>query len=135
VHLDPTIIITPSLIEDEARLFSHIDHIAGARRSRGINVNIPFVERSKIRPNAFQNSELNVFACCVELDVQFIQSPVGIHFDTKEPTFLRLETMRNRYKSKHQANMKREAEVKKLAKKKDKQEAKEEAKQRAKEKV
>jgi hypothetical protein len=72
---------------------------------------------------------------CVELYIQYIQRPVGIHFETKEATCLRLETMRKRYKAKHKSNMKREAEVKKLAKQKAKQEAKQEAKQRAKEKV
>jgi hypothetical protein len=132
MHLDPTIRTTPSLIEDEARLFSHLDQIAGARRSRVINVNVPFVEPGKIRLNAFQKSELKVFSSCVELDVQYIQRPVGIHFETKEATCLQLGTMRNRYKAKHKSNMKREAEVKKLAKKKAKQEAKQEAKQRAK---
>jgi hypothetical protein len=49
MHLDPTIRTTPSLIEDEAHLLSHLDQIAGARRSRGITVNVPFVEPSKIR--------------------------------------------------------------------------------------
>jgi hypothetical protein len=93
------------------------------------------VEPSKIRPNAFQKSELKVFESCVELDVQCIQRPVGIHFDTKEATCLRLETMRNHYKAKHKSNMNREAEVKKLAKQKSKQEAKQESKQRSKEKL
>jgi hypothetical protein len=131
MHLDPTIRTTPSLIEDEARLFSHLDQISGARRSRGINVNVPFVEPSKIRLNAFKKSELKIFASFVELDVQFIWRPVGVHFETKEATCLRLETMRNHYKAKHKSNMKREAKVKKLAK----QKAKQEAKQRVKEKV
>jgi hypothetical protein len=45
------------------------------------------VEPSKIRLNAFQKSELKVFSSCVELDVQYIQCPVGIHFDTKEATY------------------------------------------------
>jgi hypothetical protein len=44
MHLDPTIRTTPSLIEDEAHLFSHLDQISGAMLSRGINVNVPFVE-------------------------------------------------------------------------------------------
>jgi hypothetical protein len=88
MNLDPTIRTTPSLIEDEARLFSHLDQIAGARRSIGINVNVPFVEPSKTRLNAFQKSELKVFASCVELYVQYIQRPVGIHFETKEATCL-----------------------------------------------
>jgi hypothetical protein len=109
MHLDPTIRTTPSLIEYGACLFSHLYQISGARRSSGINVNVPFVERSKIRLNAFQKSELKVFASFVELDSQYIQRPVGIHFETKEATCLRLETKRKHYKAKHKSNMKREA--------------------------
>jgi hypothetical protein len=62
MHLYPTIRTTPSLFEGEARLFSHLDQIAGARRSSRINVNVTFLEPSKIRLNAFQKSELKVFA-------------------------------------------------------------------------
>jgi hypothetical protein len=100
MHLDPTIRTTPSLIEDEARLFSHLEHIAGARRSRGITVNVPFMEPSNIRLKTFQKSELKVCASCVEFDVQFIQRPVGINFETQEATCLRLETLINCYKAK-----------------------------------
>jgi N-acetylmuramoyl-L-alanine amidase CwlA len=127
MHLDPTIRTTPLFIEYESHLFSHLDQIAGERPSRGINVNVPFVGPSKSRLNAFQKSELKVFASCVELDVKFIQRP----FETKEATCLQLETMRKCYKAKHKANMKREAEVKKFVQ----QKAKQESKQRAKEKV
>jgi hypothetical protein len=108
-------------MDDEARLFSCFDQIVGARRSIGMNANVPFVEPLKIRINAFQKSELKVFASCVEFDVQFIQRPVGINFETKEATCIRLETMRNRYKAKHKENMKKEAEEKKLAKQKAKE--------------
>jgi hypothetical protein len=96
MNLNLTIITTPSLIEDEACLFSHLDHIAGARRSSGINVNVPFVEL-----NAFEKSELKVFTSFVELYIQYIQRPVWIHFETKEPKCIRLETTRKRYKEKH----------------------------------
>jgi hypothetical protein len=88
MHLDPTIRTTTLLIEDEARLFSRLDQIAGARRSRDINENVPFVEPSKSRLNSFQKSELKVFASYVYFDVQFIQCPVGINFETKEATCL-----------------------------------------------
>jgi hypothetical protein len=74
---------------------------------------------------------MEVFTSCIYVYVQFIQHPVGTNFETKEPIFLRLETMRNNYKAKHKANMKKEFQERKRAKK----EAKQEAKQRAKEKV
>jgi hypothetical protein len=61
-HLDPVVRTTPSLIEEEARLFSHLDQITGERRSRDINANVPFAEPIKIRLNSFQKSELKV--CC-----------------------------------------------------------------------
>jgi hypothetical protein len=86
---------------------------------------------SKIRLNAFQKSELKVFASCIEFGVQFIQRPVGVNFETNEATCVRLETMLNSYKAKHKATIKREAEEKKISK----QNAKQEANQRAKEKV
>jgi hypothetical protein len=65
----------------------------------------------------FQNLELKVFASCVEFDVQFIQRPVGINFETKEARCLRLETMINCYKAKHKSHMKRKAEEKNLPRK------------------
>jgi hypothetical protein len=74
------------------------------------------MEPSKIRLNAFYKSELNAFASCVEFDVQFIQIPVGINFETKEATYLQLETIRNSYNTKHKANINRDTELKKLAK-------------------
>jgi hypothetical protein len=80
MHLDPTIRTTPSLIEDEARLFSHLDQIEGSRRSIDINLNAHFVEPSKIWINSFQKSEREAFASYVEFDVKFIQRPVGINF-------------------------------------------------------
>jgi hypothetical protein len=46
-HLDPTIRTITSLIEDEARLFSRLYQIAGARRSRDINKKIPFWSQAK----------------------------------------------------------------------------------------
>jgi hypothetical protein len=78
MYLYPAIRTTASLIEDEARLFSHLDQIAGARRTRDINANFPFVKPSKIRLNSFQKSKLKVFAICV-VDVQFIQRTVGVN--------------------------------------------------------
>jgi hypothetical protein len=122
---------TPSFIEDEAHICYHLDQTVGAMRSIDTNENAPSVDPNKTRLNYFQKSELKVFASCVYFDVQFIHLPVGINFETKEATRLLLETMRNRYKSKHIANMKKEAEEKKLAK----QKAKQESKQRTKEKV
>jgi hypothetical protein len=78
MYLDPTIRTTPSFIEDETHLFSHLDQIVGPGGSRDINANVPFVEPIKIRVNSFQKSELKVFAGCVVFYVQFIQRPVGI---------------------------------------------------------
>jgi hypothetical protein len=135
MYLDPTIRTTPSLIEYEAGLFSHLDHIVGARRSREINANVPFVDPSKIRLNPYQKSELKVFARCVEFYVQFIQRPVGINFETKEATCLRLETMRNRYKAKKKANIQRETEEKKLTKQESKQGSKRKRKRQKKRSV
>jgi hypothetical protein len=80
MHLYPTIRKTPALIEDEARLFSRLDQIAGARRSRDINSNVPFAETSKIRLNSFQKSELKAVVSCVVFYAQFKQRPVGIIF-------------------------------------------------------
>jgi hypothetical protein len=86
-------------------LFSNIDHIAGSRRARYINANVPFVEPIKIRLNSFQWSELRVFASCVYLDVQFTHRSAGFSFDTKEDTCLQLESMRNCYKEKHKEKL------------------------------
>jgi hypothetical protein len=95
MHFDHTIRTTPSLIEDEAHLFSHPDQIAGTMQSIDVNENVPFVEPIKIRLKPFQKSELKLFDSCVDFYAQFIHRPIGINFETREATCFRLKNMRS----------------------------------------
>jgi hypothetical protein len=72
------------LINDEARIFTHLEKFNWTMRSRDLHANVPFVEKNNIRLNYFQKSELKVFVSCVDFDVQVIQPLVGIHFETKK---------------------------------------------------